>query len=86
MAGFEVSINGRICVSTEAGYMEEKRNSPDGYRPFRNGEMPDIILVSRDFIPEGYRWLWVEYAELNAPAFNRQNIRVWRRLGEIKAQ
>jgi hypothetical protein len=63
------------------GYLREKANAPDGYRPLRDGAMPDFVLVSRPFLPGGRSWLEREYEEVSSGVFRRHGIKVWRRRG-----
>ena len=60
-------------------YLRE-RAGDEGWRPLRDGRMPDVILVSRPFtgsVPEARRWLADEYREDTPGAFRRQGVRVW---------
>jgi hypothetical protein len=50
-----------------------------GWRPLRNGEMPDIILISRGIFGETNRWMRLEYEEITPHAFREQRIRVFKR-------
>jgi hypothetical protein len=52
---------------------------PAGYRPLRDGVMPETILVSRPFVPGGREWLATEYRDETPPEFRFQGVRVWRR-------
>jgi hypothetical protein len=53
---------------------------PGGYRPLRDGAMPETILVSRPFVPGGREWLHAEYRDETPSAFRFQGVRVWRRI------
>jgi hypothetical protein len=59
-------------------YLAERE--PGGYRPLRDGAMPQTILVSRPFVPQGRAWLEAEYRDETPSGFRYQGIRVWRRL------
>lgn len=63
------------------GYLAD-RYGADGYRPLRDGRMPDVILVSGSVPPDVRGWLVREYREATAPAFARQGVHVWTRRGE----
>ncbi len=47
------------------------------YRPRRDGEMPDMILLSRWFIPGGDSWLAREYYDVTTEEFANQGTKVW---------
>ena len=53
---------------------------PGGYRPLRDGAMPETILISRPFVPGGREWLAAEYRDETPPEFRFQGVRVWRRV------
>jgi hypothetical protein len=59
------------------------RAGAGGWRPLRDGRMPDVILISRPFVgsvPEARRWLSAEYRERTPASFAAQGVRVlWRR-------
>ncbi len=61
-------------------WIAKNRNSPDGYRPLKDGEMPDVILVSRSFVPGGYGWLESEYREITTESFRRWRVRAYERI------
>ncbi len=64
-----------------AAYLRTKTNSPDGYRPLdEEGRMPDVILVSRGFVPDGQPWLEVEYQQRESRSFAAQGIAVYERV------
>ena len=51
-----------------------------GWRPLRDGRMPQVIVDSRG-LPAGLQgWLASEYREVTAPAFAAQKTSVWRRI------
>jgi len=47
--------------------------------PFRNGELPDVILGSRTRFRRDHGWLGKHYDNRTPLAFDRQGISVWRR-------
>lgn len=49
------------------------------WRPLRDGEPPEIILISRGIYPEIRRWLLDEYEHVTPKVFSDQQIRVYRR-------
>jgi hypothetical protein len=59
---------------------------PAGYRPLRDGAMPETILVSRPFVPGGREWLATEYRDETPPELRFQGVRVWRRAHPEPAQ
>jgi hypothetical protein len=63
-------------------YLRERTRAPEGWRPLRDGRMPDVILVSRPFtgwLPESREWFEREYREDTPLAFRLQGVRVfWR--------
>jgi hypothetical protein len=52
-----------------------------GYRPLRDGEMPDVILVSRGKYIEDQPWLQAEYTRAQREDFGGEPVRVWLRVG-----
>jgi hypothetical protein len=64
-------------------YLRERTHAPEGWRPLRDGGMPDVILVSRPFtgwLPESREWFERDYRERTPLAFRLQDVRVfWRR-------
>jgi len=51
-----------------------------GYRPLRDGEMPDVILVSRGNYIEEQPWFHTEYARAQSEDFGGEPVRVWLRV------
>lgn len=51
----------------------------DGFRPERDGRMPDLILIGRAPVPLGFPWMGAEYDAATPPAFARAHIDVLRR-------
>jgi hypothetical protein len=56
------------------------RTSGRGYRPLRDGRMPDVILVSRGTYLREQPWFDTEYARAKREDFGRQAVQVWLRV------
>jgi len=56
------------------------RTSGRGYRPLRDGRMPDVILVSRGTYLREQPWFETEYARAKRGDFGNQSVQVWLRV------
>lgn len=67
-------------------YLARRYKGGEGFRPLRDGRMPDIVLLSRrSHLPDGLPWLAHEYREATPGAFRRQRVQVWRRLPALSS-
>lgn len=55
------------------------RTSGRGYRPLRDGRMPDVILISRGNYIREQPWFEAEYTRANREDFGNQSVQVWLR-------
>jgi hypothetical protein len=51
-----------------------------GYRPLRDGKLPDVILVSRGTYLKEQPWFETEYARAKREDFGNQSVQVWLRV------
>jgi hypothetical protein len=51
-----------------------------GYRPLRDGKMPDVILISRGTYLREQPWFEAEYARAKRDDFGNQSVQVWLRV------
>lgn len=51
-----------------------------GYRPLRDGRMPDVILISRGAYLQEQPWFETEYARAKRGDFGNQSVQVWLRV------
>ena len=51
------------------------------FRPLRDGRMPEVILRKKGRVPGGRAYLHREYAQVAAPLFAREGVRVYVRRG-----
>jgi hypothetical protein len=51
-----------------------------GYRPLRDGKMPDVILISRGTYLREQPWFDTEYARAKRDDFGNQSVQVWLRV------
>lgn len=55
------------------------RTSGRGYRPLRDGRMPDVILISRGTYIREQPWFDAEYSRAKRDDFGNQSVQVWLR-------
>ena len=51
-----------------------------GYRPLRDGKLPDVMLISRGTYLEEQPWFATEYARAKRGDFGNQSVQVWLRV------
>jgi len=61
------------------GQSLQVRTSGRGYRPLRDGRMPDVILISRGTYIREQPWFEAEYTRAKRGDFGNQSVEVWLR-------